>query len=85
MHSLHITMPSVFMRMHHVKTSAKAGIKALFCSPPGGGCKPQLIDPPWPAHGHLDKVVGHAGPVVFYRLCKNMDVMPGSQLFNQRY
>ena len=75
MHRLNVAMPGVFVGMHHIKTVAG--------QPPCAGGKPQLIDPPGFAHGHGDPVISDTRPLMGYLLGENMDVMPGSELFDQ--
>ena len=74
-HSLYLTMPSVLVRVHHIKTMA--------CSPPCGKCKPELVDPARARDRLADTVVSYAGPLVFNVLGEHMDLMPGGKLFHQ--
>ena len=75
MDGLNITMPGVFVRMHHIKPAPRR--------PPCGRGKPQLVDPAWLAQGRGNPVVAHARPLVIYFLGKDMDLVTGGKLLDQ--
>ena len=82
-HRLNIAMPGVFMRMHNIKPLGSRSARAVTGNPPGGCCKPQLVNPSRPAQRHLDVVVSHTWPLVRNRLGKHMYVVFCSELLNQ--
>ena len=59
-------------------------IKASPGGPPGGGSKPQLIDPTRLSQRHRDSVIAHARKMVLNNLRKYMNIVPGGQLLDQR-
>ena len=59
-------------------------VKATPRRPPRCRCIPELVDPPWALEWLTDLVIGHAGPVVIHALGEDVDVMPPSQLLDQR-
>jgi hypothetical protein len=74
-HGLNLTMPSVLVRVHHIKASSRR--------PPCRKCKPKLVDPARARDSLTDAVVSHAGPLVFNVLREHMDLVPSCELFDQ--
>ena len=76
MHGLHLAVPGVLVRVHHIKTMA--------CLPPGGHSKPQLVEPARPGQRLRNAVVVHTGPLVIDVLGKNVDLVALCHLLHQR-
>ena len=75
MNCLHVTVPSVFVRVDNVET--------LACCTPSCKCIPELVDPPGTTQGRTYLVIGHATRLMTNLLRKYMNLMPLAQMLNQ--